>query len=466
MRFLWEQGEIENELKKLEGPARHLIVASAYFGDQGVYIIRDLAHRLQLSSGQVTVFLSDAFTEKQPATVLRNLCEVSHVWIVRDPFLHAKVVLVLGERPMVFFGSANLTESGLERNLEFSALTPLENGSLEKVVAFFKYLQGLAIPVTPRVIAAYERYEQHTTPQRKLSPARETLVSELEALRLHSTDPVSLGKRGQLLTFPEVGALTGVRMPRGRLRYARPVSNPPAAYIVTRLGAEGDEVDPPDHLVGDDTLYLTDQRLERYARQVLDAHRERPDSFPLWIVEQVSSNVYRSLGLATIRGYVEWQGAPRWLISLSPPCEVFPASAKEVCVKALSSVDPGLQAYLAKDPIEKDRRYSVERAVGMPHQHRPRGRSVTRWLAAGPIEEAEWVHLTVEKDQGQTLLRYLYPSGMLPRSATQMVRSELNQDSDVILLTRKDLRGVTAYRWNSFLHAALKSFLRHNGMVD
>lgn len=81
--YYWEQREnlsLETRILEIQNINR-LYIATAYFSEKGLEILKRIIYQNHLSKAKIYVYLSSEFTKKQPHKLLEQLCEIANVKI-------------------------------------------------------------------------------------------------------------------------------------------------------------------------------------------------------------------------------------------------------------------------------------------------------------------------------------------------------------------------------------------------
>lgn len=160
--YYWEQKEnlsLETRILELQNINR-LYIATAYFSEKGLEILKKVINKNHLSKAKVYVYLSSEFTKKQPHKLLRQLCEIANVKIFFNRSFHAKVYYFKGKVSWGMFGSSNLTDGGFLRNIEFDCLKEADEDMENALKSFFEFCEKNADNVDENVIQYYEENQK------------------------------------------------------------------------------------------------------------------------------------------------------------------------------------------------------------------------------------------------------------------------------------------------------------------
>ncbi|WBO93205.1 hypothetical protein AVT_27540 (plasmid) [Bacillus tropicus] len=78
----------------------------------------------------------------RPGELLKQTMEIAEIYIIEEPFLHAKVYYFKGKNPFVCHGSSIFTRGGYEKNTEFNSLQPVTGNMTYPLDTYFKQLQA------------------------------------------------------------------------------------------------------------------------------------------------------------------------------------------------------------------------------------------------------------------------------------------------------------------------------------
>lgn len=164
--------DVRRELKRQKVEA--LTIATAYISEEGVKYIRALLKDLHIP--HVTIYCSPTFSETAHRTILTKLLQLADVYIVQQPFLHAKVFELKTDKGYICYcGSANVTAGGLRNNTELM----VKQQHQEEVLAhFWTSLYERCVIVDERVIEVYDAHpviEKPHTYERKVAMVTKAL---------------------------------------------------------------------------------------------------------------------------------------------------------------------------------------------------------------------------------------------------------------------------------------------------
>lgn len=160
--YYWEYREkdsLETRIMEIQN-IKHLYIATAYFSEKGLKILRKLVDQNHLSKSKVSVYLSSEFTRIQPHRLLKQLCEIANVKIFFNRSFHAKVYYFKGKISWGMFGSSNLTEGGFSRNIEFDCLRETDEEMESALNYFFDFCKENADDVNEDVMRYYEENQE------------------------------------------------------------------------------------------------------------------------------------------------------------------------------------------------------------------------------------------------------------------------------------------------------------------
>lgn len=153
-----------------------LKISMAFLQDSGVQWVGQQARRHNLQPQQIMVFLSDAFSAQNPSRLLTELRDLATVFIVASPKLHAKLIYATDarQRSIALIGSANLTRSAMEYNLEL--VTVLHDPPVEKLNSFLFACEHYGYAVNDSMIGKYKEIEDRMSKQPKVGDRFEDLT--------------------------------------------------------------------------------------------------------------------------------------------------------------------------------------------------------------------------------------------------------------------------------------------------
>lgn len=159
--YEWRKSFLTEYFKKQNG-IKSVTIATAYFSKYGLNLLQGLVKLNQLSKDKVTLYLSEEFSDLKAAELLIGLNEIATVYIVEKIPLHAKVYLFEKEKGNheLIHGSANFTQGGFEKNLEFFTLQQGKEVNVEKLTYFFDYCKNNAVLSDVSIIEFYKELEE------------------------------------------------------------------------------------------------------------------------------------------------------------------------------------------------------------------------------------------------------------------------------------------------------------------
>lgn len=136
-----------------------LSVAVAFIESNGIEWIEELVSKHNIPKKNVDIYLSNAFSTNKPSLLLERLLLISNVYIVFQRKLHAKVIYATdnNEDGKLILGSANLTWSGINSNLELTCISKVDKSSIIK--HFFDHCKIIASAVDVNIIQKYKLLE-------------------------------------------------------------------------------------------------------------------------------------------------------------------------------------------------------------------------------------------------------------------------------------------------------------------
>lgn len=166
--YEWRKNFLIEYFKK-QNDVKSVTIATAYFSKYGLNLLQDLVKLNGLSKEKVTLYLSEEFSNLKAAEILKSLNNIATVYIVEKIPLHAKVYLLEKEENHdLIHGSANFTQGGLERNLEFFTLQQGKEVNIEKLKYFFDYCKNNAVLCDTSIIEFYKELEEDLQELKKL----------------------------------------------------------------------------------------------------------------------------------------------------------------------------------------------------------------------------------------------------------------------------------------------------------
>ncbi|HDX9528507.1 phospholipase D family protein [Bacillus cereus] len=170
MEFTWKKGYITQFFENQHNLSS-ITIATAYFSKYGLNLLKKLIKQNDLLKKDVTLYLSTEFNTQLPSSILQELHSNTTTYIVDKVPLHAKVILITNKHDYSYLicGSANFTEGGLQKNLEFMTIHSHHEFDHMKIRIFFDHCKNNSISITPEIISAYKQIE--------------TSVSELDEIK-------------------------------------------------------------------------------------------------------------------------------------------------------------------------------------------------------------------------------------------------------------------------------------------
>jgi hypothetical protein len=164
----------------------------------------NLVTKHNLPKSKVRVFLSDDFSENKPSELLSNLVKVADVRIVCGAKLHAKLIaLHTTTTTRVLVGSANLTWSGVNRNLELTTLS--DEFPKDKINQFLFICDKSSIIVNDDLIAKYRNIEAQFVPNKTATSFADFVRQILNVDSTHLPSPTLL--KDQYFTYDDYETL-------------------------------------------------------------------------------------------------------------------------------------------------------------------------------------------------------------------------------------------------------------------
>ncbi|MEK4326529.1 phospholipase D family protein [Paenibacillus sp. FSL R7-0312] len=186
MDYYWRGDKVINKFQNAID-LEYLLIATAYFSEYGLKLLKTVIDRNQLKRENVKLYLSPNFSYQKPGDLLESLHKIATVFIVDSIPFHAKVYWFHAkEKQYVIFGSSNFTAGGIEKNLEFDAIHDLDSEEDRfKFQIFFEFCESKSKTVDDSRISIYQQhdeiYQDLLANERKLK--RKLLQS------LHQDDP-------------------------------------------------------------------------------------------------------------------------------------------------------------------------------------------------------------------------------------------------------------------------------------
>ncbi|MBJ8006728.1 phospholipase D-like domain-containing protein [Bacillus cereus] len=156
LRFLWDGLELQKYILEEIKNIKEIKISTAYFSSYGLEIIRSWKEKWNLNRSDIEILLSSEFNVRNPSKLLQELNELAKVYIIPDPFLHAKVYSFYGPDSYICHGSSNLTRGGYENNIEFNSVQKLSKEMEFPLRRFFEQQLKYGLPATDEIITQYE----------------------------------------------------------------------------------------------------------------------------------------------------------------------------------------------------------------------------------------------------------------------------------------------------------------------
>lgn len=158
MGYYWHGPKLKNFLLELCG-VKKIRIATAYLSWEGLSILNHIVKVNNLSYKQVNIYLSPEFCSDKPGALLKELCAIGEIFIVERMGFHPKVYFIeTNTSRILVFGSSNLTNGGIQKNIEFDLIKEADEQDNIKSEQFFTYCANYSIRVTQEVITEYESY--------------------------------------------------------------------------------------------------------------------------------------------------------------------------------------------------------------------------------------------------------------------------------------------------------------------
>ena len=91
--YQWKRGNLVEYFDKLS-EIKSIRIATAFFSEFGLNLLKDMVNKNKLSKSNVVIFLSTEFNNTSAVLLLKELSNIANVYIVDSLQLHAKVYLV------------------------------------------------------------------------------------------------------------------------------------------------------------------------------------------------------------------------------------------------------------------------------------------------------------------------------------------------------------------------------------
>lgn len=132
-------------------------IASAYFSEEGLKILKELKEKYLLRKENIKLYLSPEFSLNKPYKFLERLKEICDVYIIFKIKFHPKVYwMKSSNKSKVIFGSSNFTNGGFYNNIEFDMIKEIDKNEEIKLGLFFKYCSDNAKLVDEEIISFYK----------------------------------------------------------------------------------------------------------------------------------------------------------------------------------------------------------------------------------------------------------------------------------------------------------------------
>jgi HKD family nuclease len=183
--LLWKTQVALDKIKEIKGISK-LFIAVAFIEPAGVDWIESLVSAHKIPKNRVEIFLSTSFSSRKPSILLERLTKIANVYIVSQKKLHAKVILAIdkNKRGKLMIGSANLTWSGINSNLEMTTVFSVDETSTIKY--FFDHCRSLANIVDEDIIQKYRLLE----PSLDNIPESDPIIEKITSQPFTANDPV------------------------------------------------------------------------------------------------------------------------------------------------------------------------------------------------------------------------------------------------------------------------------------
>lgn len=171
--FYWDKSssgfELESQLQAVSN-VKKIIVATAYLSIEGVEILQRLVDRNSVKRKNITVYLSEDFSDDHPSELLTKLNNIAQVRIAKSGRLfHPKLYYIKGETDsLLIFGSSNLTGGGFGKNIEFDTICTPTEAERAEVDRFIQYCDNQTVEVTDKYIEFYKSKEDELAELKKI----------------------------------------------------------------------------------------------------------------------------------------------------------------------------------------------------------------------------------------------------------------------------------------------------------
>jgi len=190
--FLWndksdDSDYLADELLSCTSVER-LQIATAYFSKTGLEILVRMIERYNLRRDKVTIFLGSSFSMNAPHELLFALDKICETRIVFNRAFHPKVYYLQGIENKLIFGSANFTNGGLSKNIEFFSKTIPNEQEAAYLRKFFAYCRTMSTPLNPEIISFYKSNSPEIA---RINKEQNKLIKKLSGY-LRQDDPFSI----------------------------------------------------------------------------------------------------------------------------------------------------------------------------------------------------------------------------------------------------------------------------------
>ncbi|WP_026573936.1 phospholipase D family protein [Bacillus sp. UNC438CL73TsuS30] len=160
VNYQWKRGNLVEYFDRLIN-IKSIRIATAYFSEFGLNLLKNVIKKNKLSKSNVIIFLSTEFNNTSAVFLLKELSNIANVYIVDSLHLHAKVYLVEKENGdfELIHGSSNLTQGGFQKNLEFMSYHEGDKHNVDRILLFFDYCKNNASLVDKSIIDFYKEIE-------------------------------------------------------------------------------------------------------------------------------------------------------------------------------------------------------------------------------------------------------------------------------------------------------------------
>lgn len=171
--FYWDKDDnsvkLEAQLQSIN-KVKEIFIASAFLSIDGVAILQKLVEHYNIKKENITICVSEEFSDDRPSEILNALDKIANVRISKgDRLFHPKLYFFKGENDsLLIYGSSNLTGAGFGRNIEFDNICKPSHDETIELENFIQYCFKHTNALTKSHIDFYKSQEEKLSELKKL----------------------------------------------------------------------------------------------------------------------------------------------------------------------------------------------------------------------------------------------------------------------------------------------------------